>query len=543
MSTFNPPPTNNRNNCLKCGPNETCFLYDGGLTCQPFTPPTTYPPVNNTDPSIPGGWYFANPSRYPILRYTHSLVNQTQNASCTTLPIPSNPVFADVANMILRFDLGASSQIATNIDVSFPTSLMQFRGNCAENFYCQPNAPPPNPTYIEDNTTPFVPQGSLPGTCQPNKAISSPCEASNQCRQWHIASDGSYDNDQIRCVGPGRSTTFPNGGWTGNCTSLGVGKGNIFTDSTSGSYLQRSARVYLLASLFLLCLMFVYMWYRRQKMRQQQMQYYTETGLYPGEAPASYSRRGGVNRRPDENDGELPSYGMHRRDERITGPAAEEIGMYSFSNSGPGDSPHNGTVGPNYPYPVSHPSLGNPYPPAPPDALYAPPQGSPLHSSTPVMTSQEAEAAALSAAAAAALTTPSPTASTNHQESGLLPPSYDSASAPASQPSTLATTRTNNATHTGLGTAPVTTTTTIGTESERGIDREKSGSHNPFLSSSENSPRGSYMGAEKSTFEDEQDDKDNTIPDQASASSASGSGAAKPISSNDSNKNHHHETK
>lgn len=296
MSTFNPPPTNNKDNCDNCAPTEACFLYSTGTLCQPFTPPPIYPPPDNPNITLPNppGWYFAG--QYPSLRYTGSLTNQTQGANCTTLPIPPNPLFTNVANSIFRIDQGGSLY-PTLIDMRYPTSLMQYRGNCAENFYCQPNAQLPDPSPFIDNTTPLNAQGSQPGTCQPVKAISQPCEASSQCRLWHIAPDGSYDNDQNRCQGAGPSAQEPYGAFRGTCVSVGVGKGNVNSDR-SGSYLQRSARVYLLASLFLFVLLFVYMWYRRQKLRQQQMQYYVQTGLHPSENPALYSRRGGVNRRP-----------------------------------------------------------------------------------------------------------------------------------------------------------------------------------------------------------------------------------------------------
>ncbi|KAG0377372.1 hypothetical protein BGX24_006231 [Mortierella sp. AD032] len=513
MSTFNPPPTNGRNNC-RCGKGETCFLYSKGLACQPFTPPAVYPDDNTSSNSIvnPPGWYFA--SRYPSLRYTGSLVNQTQGANCTTLPIPPNPAFADVANYVFTIDLGT---FTTNIDFKYPTTLLQYRGNCAESYYCQPNTTPANPTPISSDQSPVNAQGSLAGTCQPTKAISQPCEASNQCKQWHIAADGSFDNDQNRCQGAAVSDASPNGAFTGSCQSLGVGKGNVFDSSTS--YFQRSARVYLLASLFLLCLMFVYMWYRRQKMRQQQMQYYAQTGLHPSESPGIFSRRGGVNRQPDENDGELPSYGMHRRDERVTGPAAEEIGMYSFSSGTPGGPPTSGP-GLAYPYPTIHPSLANPYPPAPQGSLYPPPQGPPPSTSTsPALTPQQAEAAALAAAAAATLNVPTPAATSNLRDGGMLPPSYDIAAiSTAQQPSS---------------TVPVNATgnnsSTNATSATAGAGGEKPRSYNPFLASTENSPRGSYVGAEKSAFGDEQDGEDTTIPDQASASSGSGSGTG-PLS-------------
>ncbi|KAF9124857.1 hypothetical protein BGW39_007853 [Mortierella sp. 14UC] len=507
MSTFNPPPTNGRNNC-HCGTGETCFLYSTGLSCQPYTPPTTYPDDNSTTNSLinPPGWYFA--SQYPSLRYTGSLVNQTQGANCTTLPIPPNPAFTDVAIYIIAFDLG---KLTTNIDLNYPTTLLQYRGNCAENFYCQPNTPPANPTPVDSYRTPVTAQGSLAGTCQPTKAISQACEASNQCKQWHIATDGSYDSDQNRCQGGLDSEASPNSAFTGTCQILGVGKGNVYTDS-SNSYFQRSARVYLLASLFLFVLLFFYMWYRRQKMRQQQMQYYAQSGLHPTESPGIFSRRGGVNRRPDENDGELPSYGMHRRDERVTGPAAEEIGMYSFPTGTPGGPPVPG-AGPAYPYPDMHPSLASPYPPAPPGALYPPPQGPPPPTSnSPALTPQQAEAAALAAAAAAALPTPTPAATSNLRDGGMLPPSYDSAAISTPQQPSL--------------TVPADTTGNSNSAASAavGAGGEKSQPYNPFMASAENSPRGSYVGAEKSVFGDEQDEEDTPIPDQASASSGSGSG-------------------
>jgi hypothetical protein len=123
------------------------------------------------------------------------------------------------------------------------------------------------------------------------------------------------------------------------------------------------------------------------------------------------------------------------------------------------------------------------------------------------MTPQQVEAAALAAAAAAALPAPAPAATPNTRDGGLLPPSYDATAVPTSQQPSSLVVPDNNAT----------STTAYG---------EKSTSNNPFLSSSENSSRGSFVGAEKSAFGDEQDagGEDTTIPDQASASSGSGSG-------------------
>lgn len=218
---------------------------------------------------------------------------------------------------------------------------------------------------------------------------------------------------------------------------------------------------------------------------------------------------------------------MHRRDERVTGPAAEEIGMYSFPSGQPGGPPTPG-AGPAYPYPVHHPAL-TPFPPAPAGALYPPPQGPPP-SSSPALTPQQVEAAALAAAAAAALPTPTPAATSNLRDGGLLPPSYDATAVPTSQPSSVSVNNT--------GSNP--TNSTSATGAAVGVDGEKSRPYNPFLASSENSPRGSFVGAEKSAFGDEQDTEDSTIPDQASASSGSGSGtgtfsttnATKPPSNN-----------
>lgn len=214
---------------------------------------------------------------------------------------------------------------------------------------------------------------------------------------------------------------------------------------------------------------------------------------------------------------------MHRRDERVTGPAAEEIGMYSFPSGASGGPPTSGP-GPMYSYPVAHPALGI-YPPAPPGALYPPPQFPPPTSSSPVMTPQQVEAAALAAAAAAALPAPTPAATSNLRDGGLLPPSYDATAVPTSQqPSSLAMPN-NNATSTTA-------------------DGEKPRSYNPFLSSNENSPRGSFAGAEKSALGDEQEvgGNDTTIPDQASASSGSGSGTG-PLPTTKPSSNGHKETK
>ncbi|GJJ72680.1 hypothetical protein EMPS_05038 [Entomortierella parvispora] len=442
---FNPAPTDGQDHCGRNGcPNgQTCFLYSGGTTCQPFNPPTTYP-ATGADASVvsPPSWYLFG--SYPSVRYTGSLQNQTLNAACTTIPVPPNQLYFSLVDFIVKNDLGGF--YTPQLDEQFSSTLVQYRGNCAENFYCQPTVPV-NTTKSDYSTGQASVAGQLPGTCQPVRAPGAPCLSSTMCAGWHVSSDGSYDNNQYRCgpttPPPANFSTSP----SGICLDINAGKGNVNTNYPSG--VQRTARTYLLSTLLLFCLIFLYLWYRRMKIRQRQQAMQAEYGGEPFDNTLVYASRGGVNRQPDENDnGELPAYGNHRRDERVTGPAAEEIGMYSFRTNNivappplsppppagayPPPSTADGPVQHNYSFPMSHPSLTNNVFSSPPagNGLYAPPPSSPppLH-----QTAEEARAAAIAAAAAAAVATPRPTSATpvdestsNLQAGGLLPPSYDS---------------------------------------------------------------------------------------------------------------------
>ncbi|KAG0052692.1 hypothetical protein BGZ83_002211 [Gryganskiella cystojenkinii] len=442
MSTFNPPPTDGLSHCggqQGCPKGSTCFLYSGGTICQPFTPPT-YPATGaNATIVNPPGWYVAG--NYPSIRYTGDLTNQTAGANCTTIPVPQNDLYISLVRLIVSIDLG--SIISLDFDQGFSSTLVQYRGNCAQDFYCQPSQPI-NTTQTDYSQRKFNVQGSLPGTCQPLRAANQPCQSSNMCTGWHISANRTWNNDQYRC-GPQTSTNYTLNP-VGICQDQKAGSGSLDDDNPFS--VQRTAKTYLLASLLLFCLIFLYLWYRRMKMRRRQEAMRMVYTVQPYDNTAIYTTRGGVNRAPDDNDnGELPSYGNHRRDERIVGQAAEEIGMYSFSTTqgAPQPPPQAGAypaptsradrpVQHNYPFPMSHPSLtNNVFSDLPAgNALYPPPASDPppLHQSA-----EEAQAAAVSAAAAAAIATPRPAAATASptanitaaglQAGGMLPPSYD----------------------------------------------------------------------------------------------------------------------
>ncbi|KAG0035848.1 hypothetical protein BGZ82_005026 [Podila clonocystis] len=364
------------------------------------------------------------------------VTNQTAGANCTTITTPPSKFYQALASRIMKFDMGSFIQ---DLDSDYSSTLFQYRGNCADAFYCRPNTlPRAQPGFVDE-----VIQGNLPGTCQPLVAEGGECLASSMCQGWHVSPSFTYNNDQVRCRMTTKmgSANHP----AGTCFKLSLTSGTV--DFSNSGFNQQTARTYILSAMLIFSLTFLYMWYRRQKRRQmqQRMMMDAEGQPYYYDNTAAYLQRGGggVNRRPDENDGELPAYGQHRRDERVTGPAAEEIGMYSFSSGAPPPvSPNSAypaaSIRPTqhtYPFSMNHPAFANPASPIPTGPLYPPPQSPP----PPSMSASEAEAAALSAAAAA-VATPLP----SHQEpvedsrrvvaeGGLLPPSYDSfASGPTS---------------------------------------------------------------------------------------------------------------
>ncbi|KAF9995255.1 hypothetical protein BGZ80_010909 [Entomortierella chlamydospora] len=423
MSQYSAIPTDNLDHCgISCGPGYQCFIYPGGTACQPYQVPDTYPVSDpNATLANPPGWYIA-PS-YPSIRYAGYLGNQTQGANCTTIPLPKGQLYQSIVSYIQTWDLG---RIGSNMDSMYLSTLVQYRGNCAEGFFCQPSTPV-NASASFNTAAPFV-LGQLAGTCQVLKAESQPCQSSNMCMGWHVSSQRTFDNDQFRCKISSEAST--NSTISGVCTNMYAGKGTVSVGDSG--YIQGTARTYLLTIMLLFVLIILFLWYRRQKQRQRQLAngYYYDT---PNDN--SNMRQGGVYRPPDENDnGELPAYGQHRRDERIIGPAAEEIGMYSFSNQV--TEPGSNIVRPlqTYPYPAGHPTLGAPPPqqPLPAGALYPPPSSNP-----PPLTAQEAEAAALTAAAAAAAATVSTPALARSNDGGILPPTYEiSSNAPSNAENT-----------------------------------------------------------------------------------------------------------
>ncbi|KAF9956565.1 hypothetical protein BGZ72_002669 [Mortierella alpina] len=520
MSTFTPP-ADDSNNCFlrggSCDLDERCFIYNTGSICQKYTPPAQYP-VTGTDAQNTTGWYLS--LVYPAVRYTGSLVNQTQGAACTTIPVPPFSSFDRLIDFIVFFELG---KMQSELDKRHYNTLVQYRGNCLEGYYCNPNSDPKGQPL----------RGQLPGTCQPVKADGEPCMASNMCSNWHIEPDRSY-NEQYRCV----PLTVQPANWTaaGTCSSLNVGSGVVtYNDNRE---LQSTARTYLLSTLLLFCLVFLFMWYRRQKARQrarQNMMLGDNGSLHDNMGHYMYQQRvGGVNRRPDENDnGELPTYGMHRRDERVTGPAAEEIGMYSFASGNPpppvspnGPYPPSSTARPvqqNYPFPMTHPAMMNTMlapSTTPGGALYPPPSSAP----TP-LTAQQAEAAAIAAAAAAALPTPRPAAA-SLQEGGLLPPAYEPSTTQSSEPST---TNTAAATVAELSMSGAQTVNTDGTTKVAGDQTDEKRAQ-------EDHHQGSLLpdSKEKPLFaEDDRggDEKDTDQVSTSSRSAASGSGSSSAVHS------------
>ncbi|KAF9573604.1 hypothetical protein EC968_008361 [Mortierella alpina] len=523
MSTFTP--TDDSDGCFfqggSCDIDERCFITNVGSSCRKYTPPAQYP-VTGADVQNPPGWYLS--ANYPAVRYTGSLVNQTQGANCTTIPIPlnSSSSYDRLITFIRYFDLG---KMVGELDAKYTNTLVQYRGNCNEGYYCSPLA----------DLRGQPPKGELPGTCQPVKAEGEPCLATNMCSNWHIGADRVY-NEQYRCQPPAVKPA----NWTvsGTCTSLNVGSGVVnFNESKE---LQSTARTYLLSTLLLFCMVFLFLWYRRQKARQRARQNFMlgDNGSLHDNMGLYQQRVGGVNRRPDENDnGELPAYGMHRRDERVTGPAAEEIGMYSFASGNPPPSASPNGVHPtssaaarpvqqNYPFPMTHPAMMNtllaPGTTPPPGALYSPPSSEP----TP-LTAQQAEAAAIAAAAAAALPTPRPTAA-SLQEGGLLPPAYEPSTTQSSAPSTTNTPVATAAELSLSGAPTVDTDGAIKASGDRTMDEKRA--------RQVDSHRGELLPDTKEkplAVEDEreEDGKDTDQVSTSSGSAASGSGSHSAVHS------------
>lgn len=260
MSNFSAPPTDGLDHCGRsCPPGNSCFVYNGGMTCQPFQAPSVYPATGANVTNInPPQWYLTD--SYPTLRYTGSLAGQTLNASCTTIPIPvsnvSNGAYIKLMRNIILWDLGG---YYSPLDDLYPSTLAQYRGNCAEEFYCHPSEPV-NTTLITKSQMILV-RGELPGTCQPLRAESQPCLSTNMCTGWHVGSDGFYNITQLRCVPPRHSLengTLPP---SGICQHV--------AERQRDSFFERAANMYLFSTMVLLVLLFMYIWYRRQKNRQR----------------------------------------------------------------------------------------------------------------------------------------------------------------------------------------------------------------------------------------------------------------------------------
>lgn len=262
-------------------------MYSGGFICQPFTSnKITSPPA----PGVPPAWFLAD--NYPSVRYTMSVANQTAGANCTTITTPPASFYSALAQHITSFDMGG---YYLDLDRQYSSTLFQYRGNCADAFYCRPNNLPASQTGATDQSI----QGNLPGTCQPLVAEGGDCLASSMCQGWHIAPDYTYNNDQIRCALATQmgDVNHP----AGTCKKLSLGSGKVSFDD--GSFMRQTARTYILSAMLIFSLAFLYLWYRRQKARQMQQQqlmmidaqgqpyYYDNTTVY-------LSRSGGVNRQP-----------------------------------------------------------------------------------------------------------------------------------------------------------------------------------------------------------------------------------------------------
>ncbi|KAF9082165.1 hypothetical protein BGX27_004618, partial [Mortierella sp. AM989] len=156
------------------------------------------------------------------------------------------------------WDLG---RILAPVDINFPSTLLQYRGNCAEDYHCQPLTAPTSGSFTSGS---FYTSGELPGTCQPLKAENESCQSSVQCRGWHIHPDQTYDNDQFRCLPQANNAN------ASVCTNMHVGKGIVMSDDV-GDHIQKSATTYLLSTLLLFFLAALFFWIRRKKQRQRQI--------------------------------------------------------------------------------------------------------------------------------------------------------------------------------------------------------------------------------------------------------------------------------
>ncbi|KAF9404198.1 hypothetical protein BGZ94_004314 [Podila epigama] len=451
---FAPPPTDYENHCATargkslCSTIESCFVYPSGLTCQPYHP---YNDAGTTvKPGVPAAWYLFN--SYPSVRYSHPVETQLEGANCSTISIAPDNYYASQAQHMIDYDMGG---MTTRLDTYYHTTLFHYRGNCAEDYYCLPNNPPKSESVNINAAQVRVP-GDLPGTCRRLIPLGGACKASSQCQGWHINSDGSYSG-QARC------TLSTNEGDinhpAGICKDTGRGSGKIDNKKSGFGFSSETVRTYIMTSMLIFCVAGVYMWYRRRKQRMLMRQMVLGVDAngneyYYGNHSADPYRR------DDNDDGELPSYGQHRRDERVTGPAAEEIGMYNFSSDPsrntpppppppgsfpatsirPPPPPQQQQQQPTYPYAMNHPAFSHAASPIPTGPLYPPPQSPPppLTSGTSSSTTQ-AEAAVFDAAAVAAATgvdgnsrgaatTPSSDANpTRHIATGgeFLPPAYE----------------------------------------------------------------------------------------------------------------------
>ncbi|KAG0220314.1 hypothetical protein B0O80DRAFT_455895 [Mortierella sp. GBAus27b] len=336
MSTFSPPPTDNMDRCGRsCPKGQSCFIYSGGFLCQPYTQSGDYPLTGMNSTEInPPQWYLAD--AYPAVRYTGSLVNQVQNANCTTIPVPQDQLYVRLLQYIMYADLGGAYSV---LDDLYSSTLVQYRGNCAEGFYCQPSVPVYTSVIHQDQRI-NVP-GSLPGTCQPLLNDTSTCVSTNMCQGWHIQPSGQFGDNQFRCSPVDSSLTTP------------VGRCKQYFEPRPQSFLEKATNMFLFSALVVILVLFVYMWYRRHKHRQRMMAM---------SANANDPRRGGVYRPPDGTDnGELPAYGAHRRDERVIEAGPDTIVMYTYPSQPSQQQPFPGRpVHQSYPFPMNHPGLQTP---------------------------------------------------------------------------------------------------------------------------------------------------------------------------------------
>ncbi|KAF9993792.1 hypothetical protein BGZ65_010634 [Modicella reniformis] len=281
LRPFNPPPTDNQDHCNGvngCENGNTCFLYSTGTLCQEFSGPLDYPATGIDAPVVdPPQWYLAN--SYPSVRYSGSLVNQTLGANCSTIPVPPNDLYRALVEHIVTYDMG---KMFSDMDRTYSSTLVQYRGNCAEGFYCHPSVPV-NTTDLLLKSKFIQVKGELPGTCQTLKYLDETCLSSSMCNAWHVPPKGYVNNDQYRCFETQeRNADIPHG----VCRKVGM---------SGSSTMFRQASWYLFTALVVILLLSVFMWYRRQKRRQLQLSLEFSGGNQPAEAN---SHRGGVYRPP-----------------------------------------------------------------------------------------------------------------------------------------------------------------------------------------------------------------------------------------------------